>query len=149
MSEILDNKYQSDIKGSEGKEGFIALVFRHLDKMSFAINNTESSGKDAIVYYNALFIISHVPNKKLSKEYKKQLLQNIEEYEKSGKKHDAAVITASVEIVNEVIIHIDEMIGLETTSKIAVEFDCGSCDYKKRCEEFDQKKKEEKIIVGV
>ena len=145
MSEIIGNKFQSDIKGMEGEGGFVSLLFGHLSRMSFAINNPEAQNKDSIVYYNALFIIGHIPNKEKRKEYKKLLLQNIEDYKKAGKSNDAAVTTASVEIVGEVIDHIDELIGLEKQSKIAIEFSCGDCQYFLRCQEEDSK---EKIVVG-
>ena len=68
MSEVKGNVFQSDIGGKEGKEGYIGLLFGHLSRMSFALNNQElTSNNGASIYYNALLIVHHIPDAELRK----------------------------------------------------------------------------------
>jgi len=72
--------------------------------------------------------------------YEKKLTQKlkdrIEQLKKEGKADSAAVITSSIEVVGDVMDHIDEMLGIEKKAKISIEFDCYSCKYKRMVEDM-------------
>jgi hypothetical protein len=137
MSQISGNIYQSDVGAKEGKEGFIGLLFGHLSRMSFALNNTELGSQSANIYYNSLLIINHIPDSELRRDLTKKLKERIEELKKEGKAENASITTASIEIVGDVMDHIDEMLGIEKRSKISIELDCYSCKYKRMVEDRD------------
>lgn len=139
MSEVKGNVFQSDIGGKEGKEGYIGLLFGHLARMSYALNNTDLGSQSGNIYFNSLLIINHIPDSDLRKSLSKKLKENIEILKKEGKSDSAAVTTASIEIVGDVMDHIDEMLGIEKKSKISIEFDCYSCKYKRMVEDADDK----------
>ena len=135
MAEVQGNTYQSDIGGKEGKEGFIALLFGHLGRMSFALNNSELPEQSGNIYYNSLFIINHIPDADLRKELSKKLRERIDELKKEKKDNAAAITTAAIEIVGDVMDHMDEMLGIEKKAKISIELDCESCKYKRAYED--------------
>lgn len=137
MSEVKGNVFQSDVGGKEGKEGYIGLLFGHLARMSYALNNTELASQSGNIYFNSLLIINHIPDAKLRKELQEKLKARIDEL-KTKEKKDAgiAVTTASIEIVGDVIDHIDEMLGIEKKAKISIELDCYSCKYKRAVEDM-------------
>jgi len=138
MSDVKGNIFQSDVGSKEGKEGFIGLLFGHLARMSFALNNSELPNQSGNIYYNSLLIIHHIPDSALRKELSKKLKDRIKELEKvEGKSNAAVVTTASIEIVGDVMDHIDEMLGIEKRSKISIELDCYSCQYKRKCEDME------------
>lgn len=140
MAEVRGNIYHSDIGGKEGKEGYIGLLFGHLGRMSFALNNTELGTQSGNIYFNSLLIINHIPDAELRKSLSKKLKDRIEELKKTENKSDsAAVTTASIEIVGDVMDHIDEMLGIEKKSKISIELDCYSCPYKRKAEDLEDK----------
>lgn len=143
MSSIQGNVFQSDIGAKEGKEGFIGLLFGHLGRMSFALNNSELGSNSANIYYNSYLIIHHIPDAELRKELVNKLKRRVEELHKEGKNEDESLITASIEVVGDVMDHIDEMLGIEKRSKISIELDCESCKYKRKATEFPE---EEEII---
>ncbi len=109
--------------------------------MSFALNNTELESLSGNIYFNALLIINHIPDSKLRKELTKKLKDHIDELKKSGVSESPAITTASIEIVGDVMDHIDEMLGIEKRSKIAIEIECENCKFKKAF--FDKEDKEE------
>ncbi len=136
MANISGNIFQSDVGAKEGKEGFIGLLFGHLSRMSFALNNTELGSQSANIYYNSLLIINHIPDADLRNTLSKKLKDRIEELKtKENKSQDAAIITSSIEIVGDVMDHIDEMLGIEKKAKISIELDCYSCKYKRAIED--------------
>jgi predicted house-cleaning noncanonical NTP pyrophosphatase (MazG superfamily) len=149
MSKVEGNIFQSDVGGKEGKEGYIGLLFGHLARMSFALNNSELANQSGNIYYNSLLIIHHVPDSELRKELSKKLKERIAELKKDGKEESAAVTTASIEIVGDVMDHIDEMLGIEKRAKISIELDCYSCKYKRAVEDMEDNEeisdKEEEI----
>lgn len=131
MTDIKNNVFQSDIIGKEGKEGFIGLLFGHLGRMSFALNHTELGAQSGNIYYNSLFIINHIPNPPLRKELQENLKKRINELKEEGKNESAAIITASIEIVGNVMDHVDELLGIERIARISIELDCETCKYKR------------------
>ncbi len=136
MSEVKGNVFQSDIGGKEGKEGYIGLLFGHLGRMSYALNNSELGSQSGNIYFNSLLIINHIPDSKIRKELSNKLKLRIEELKNIEKKSEAAAITtASIEIVGDVMDHIDEMLGIEKKSKISIELNCYSCKYKRMVED--------------
>jgi len=140
MSNIIGNTFQSDVGAKEGKEGFIGLLFGHLSRMSFALNNTELGSQSGNIYYNSLLIIHHIPDAELRKKLSDKLKKRIEELKnKELKSNDAAIITASIEIIGDVMDHIDEMLGIEKKAKISIELDCYSCQYKRKFEDMEDK----------
>lgn len=141
MSEVRGNIFQSDVGGKEGKEGYIGLLFGHLGRMSFALNNSELGSQSGNIYFNSLLIINHIPDAELRKSLSKKLKERIEELKKTENKSDsAAVTTASIEIVGDVMDHIDEMLGIEKKAKISIELDCYSCPYKRKIEDMEDNK---------
>ncbi len=151
MSEVQGNVFQSDVGGKEGKEGYIGLLFGHLSRMSYALNNSELASQSGNIYFNALLIINHIPDSKLRKELQEKLKDRIEELKTKEKKEpNVAVTTASIEIVGDVIDHIDEMLGIEKKAKISIELDCYSCKYKRALEERDNKEvPEQSLFVDI
>jgi len=140
MSQINGTVFQSDIGGKEGKEGYIGLLFGHLGRMSFALNNSELANQSGNIYFNSLLIINHIPDPKIRKELSAKLKARIEELKSVEKKSEpAAITTASIEIVGDVMDHIDEMLGIEKKSKISIELDCYSCKYKRMVEDKEDK----------
>jgi len=138
MAGVSGNTFQSDVGAKEGKEGYIGLLFAHLGRMSFALNNTELGSQSANIYYNSLLIINHIPDVELRKELMKKLKARIDELEMKEKKtKEAAIITASIEIVGDVMDHIDEMLGIEKKAKISIELDCHSCKFRKAVEDME------------
>ena len=135
MAGVSGNTFQSDIGSKEGKDGFIGLLFGHLGRMSFALNNTDLGSQSSNIYYNSLLIINHIPEAELRKSLMNKLKDRIEELKKEGKANNAAVTTASIEIVGDVMDHIDEMLGIEKRAKISIELDCYSCKYKRMAED--------------
>jgi hypothetical protein len=142
MASINGNTFQSDIGSKEGKDGFIGLLFGHLGRMSFALNNTDLGSQSANIYYNSLLIINHIPDSELRKNLQSKLKARIEEFKREGKAENAAITTASIEIVGDVMDHIDEMLGIEKRAKISIELDCYSCKYKRAIEDADDKDEE-------
>jgi hypothetical protein len=140
MSEVKGQVFQSDIGGKEGKEGYIGLLFGHLSRMGFALNNTELGSQSGNIYFNALLIINHIPDPELRKSLSKKLKERIKELQSTeGKSESASIITSSIEIVGDVMDHIDEMLGIEKKSKLSIELDCYSCKYKRMVEDSEDK----------
>lgn len=137
MSSIQGNIFQSDVGAKEGKEGYISLLFGHLSRMSFALNNSELGNQSGNIYFNSLLIINHIPDAKLRRELSKKLKERVEELKTEKKSESAAITTASIEIVGDVMDHIDEMLGIEKKAKISIELDCYSCPYKRKVEDME------------
>lgn len=132
-----ENQQVLDISMRESKDGYIGMIMGHFSRMAFIVaSGGDSSNKHADLYYMTNLIISMIPNLDRQKEIRTKLKLRIEELKKEGKSEPASIANASVEIVGECVIYLDESLGVNKENRISIDFDCGGCKYKKMVTTF-------------
>jgi len=112
--------------------------------MAFIVaSGGDTTNKHADLYYMTNLIISMIPNLDRQKDIRLKLKQRIEELKKEGKSDSASIANASVEIVGECVIYLDESLGVNKENRISIDFDCGGCKFKKMVTTFLPEKEKE------
>lgn len=127
---VEDNPQIMEISMRESKDGYIGMIMSHFSRMAFIVAN-QSDNKHADLYYMANLIISMIPDIDRQKKIRAKLKSRIEDYKTEGKSEQAAISNASVEVVGQAVIFLDESLGVNKANRISIDFNCGGCKYKK------------------
>jgi hypothetical protein len=121
----------------ESKDGYIGMIMGHFSRMaSIVASGGDSTNKHADLYYMTNLIISMIPKLEKQKDIRNKLKLRIEELKKEGKSESAAISNASVELIGDCVIYLDESLGVNKENRISIDFDCGGCKYKKLVKEL-------------
>jgi hypothetical protein len=132
-----DNNQVLDISMRESKDGYIGMIMGHFSRMaSIVASGGDSTNKHADLYYMTNLIISMIPKLEKQKDIRNKLKLRIEELKKEGKSESAAISNASVELIGDCVIYLDESLGVNKENRISIDFDCGGCKYKKLVKEL-------------
>ncbi len=134
---VDDNQQILDISMRESKDGYIGMIMSHFSRMAYIVaSGGDNTNKHADLYYMTNLIISMIPNLDRQREIRNKLKVRIEELKKEGKSDSAAISNASVELVGECVIFLDESLGVNKQNRISIDFNCGGCRYKKLVHEI-------------
>ena len=131
-----DNQQVLDISMRESKDGYIGMIMGHFSRMaSIVASGGDSTNKHADLYYMTNLIISMIPKLEKQKDIRNKLKLRIDELKKEGKSESAAISNASVELIGDCVIYLDESLGVNKENRISIDFDCNGCKYKKLVKE--------------
>ena len=129
---VEENQQILDISMRESKDGYIGMIMGHFSRMAYIVaSGGDQTNKHADLYYMTNLIISMIPNLDRQRDIRIKLKTRIDELKKEGKSESAAIANASVEIVGECVIFLDESLGVNKENRISIDFNCGGCRYKK------------------
>lgn len=137
---VNDTQQIIDIQMREGKDGYISLIMGHFSRMAYIVaSGGDQTNKPADLYYMSNLIISMIPDLERQKVIRKKLKDRIEELKLSEKKSEgAAISTAAIEIVGDITYFMDEHLGVSKANRIAFDFDCTNCKFKKESEKIER-----------
>lgn len=140
------HEYNSDIRAKEGTEGYIGLLFAHLNKMSNNLSNPELANNSANMELLTELIISHIPEPEKRKELKQLLKDRFAELKKERETETGKSITddytkyirvkSAISVVGECFDWINLHIGITKNARLQFDLNCGECKYKKLVIEF-------------
>lgn len=131
------NQQVLDFPVRESKDGYISMLMGHFSRMAYIITtSSDPINKHVDLYYMANLIISMLTSIERQNEIRANLKKRIEELKQEGKDENAAISNASVEIVGQCVIFLDESLGVNKSNRVSIDFDCSGCLYKKLVHEL-------------
>lgn len=137
--------YNSDVRAKEGTEGYIGLLFAHLNKMSNNLSNPELANNSANMELLTELIISHIPEPEKRKELKLLLKNRFIELKKEREIDTGKPITddyvkylrvkSAISVVGECFDWINLHIGITKNARIQFDLNCSQCKHKLYSEE--------------